>query len=351
MLAQKLTTSLSKSFTPATLSPTSSILICLPNYVVTSNQVTITGPSEYVLTASAGVTFSVNGGAYVSSATAVGGDKVTVRVTSQATVNSTQANYLYVGDGLSNNRTYTFTTDTSNFKIYTNSETFKVPVGVTSISMLCVGGSGAANNYNATTLFGCGGGGGGALSYTNNVAVTPGEVLTISTGIGGTYNYAYTPPAVINAGDSTIKRGTTILVKAEGGKTTLWQPADGAPGLGGQSTNGVGTVKYSGGSGGYGAATRRAGYGGASAKINANGTNGGTAIHSSYINGGYGIMFNGLTGAITYPEGLYGGEGALYGGGSSARTDSAGLGARNDGRTGVVVLAWGGRTFGNVSSF
>lgn len=59
--------------------------------------------------------------------------------------------------------------------------TFIVPANVESISMVAVGGGGGgAQNVNDG-----GGGGGGALAYSNNVAVTPGESLTVIVGKGG----------------------------------------------------------------------------------------------------------------------------------------------------------------------
>jgi hypothetical protein len=67
--------------------------------------------------------------------------------------------------------------------------TWTVPVGVTSISMVCVGGGGAGGPSRLISTTGhlimCGGGGGGALAYRNNYAVTPGQVLTINPGIKG----------------------------------------------------------------------------------------------------------------------------------------------------------------------
>ena len=58
---------------------------------------------------------------------------------------------------------------------------FVVPANVESISMVAVGGGGGgAQNVNDG-----GGGGGGALAYNNNVAVTPGETLTVVVGQGG----------------------------------------------------------------------------------------------------------------------------------------------------------------------
>ncbi len=52
---------------------------------------------------------------------------------------------------------------------------FVVPSGVTSISIVTVGGGGV--RFRPGYLQGVGGG--GALSYVNNVTVTPGETLTV----------------------------------------------------------------------------------------------------------------------------------------------------------------------------
>jgi hypothetical protein len=56
-----------------------------------------------------------------------------------------------------------------------------VPANVESISMVAVGGGGGG----AQNVEDGGGGGGGALAYSNNVAVTPGETLTVTVGQGG----------------------------------------------------------------------------------------------------------------------------------------------------------------------
>jgi hypothetical protein len=59
--------------------------------------------------------------------------------------------------------------------------TFVVPPNVQSISMVAVGGGGGG----AQNVEDGGGGGGGALAYNNDVAVTPGETLTVVVGLGG----------------------------------------------------------------------------------------------------------------------------------------------------------------------
>jgi hypothetical protein len=58
---------------------------------------------------------------------------------------------------------------------------FIVPANVESISMVAVGGGGGGASVNDG-----GAGGGGALAYSNNVAVTPGESLTVVVGAPGT---------------------------------------------------------------------------------------------------------------------------------------------------------------------
>lgn len=75
---------------------------------------------------------------------------------------------------------------------------FTVPSGVTSICGVCVGGG-------ATGAFSYGGYG-GCLAYSNDIAVTPGEVLTIISGAAAT-----------TGGASSIKRGSTALIQAKGG--------------------------------------------------------------------------------------------------------------------------------------
>ena len=55
-----------------------------------------------------------------------------------------------------------------------------VPQGVTSISVVSVGGGGGG-----CAVHDGGGGGGGSLAYKNNIAVTPGQKITVQVGCGG----------------------------------------------------------------------------------------------------------------------------------------------------------------------
>lgn len=108
-----------------------------------------------------------------------------------------------------------------------------VPEGVTSISVVCIGGGGGGAH--SDTSAGRGGGGGGALSYTNNIAVTPNETLTVVVGASGT---SIAPDTSSPGGDSSVSRGATVLVLAKGGGGGSGFTA----GTGGQAASGVGDV-------------------------------------------------------------------------------------------------------------
>jgi hypothetical protein len=80
-----------------------------------------------------------------------------------------------------------------------SSYTFTVPAGVSSVCILCVGGGGGGAGSEGEFESGAGGGG-GALSYSNAVAVTPGEGLAFvvgAAGSGGSAGWKYgTSPTI-----------------------------------------------------------------------------------------------------------------------------------------------------------
>jgi hypothetical protein len=90
-----------------------------------------------------------------------------------------------------------------------------VPTGVTSISVVTVGGGGGGGG--AGSNLGKGGGGGGALAYVNHISVTPGETLTVGVGTSGQPGIVPTSTAS-DGGNSYVKRGAISLVEAGGGK-------------------------------------------------------------------------------------------------------------------------------------
>lgn len=92
---------------------------------------------------------------------------------------------------------------------YTSSTTWTVPAGVTSILCEVIGGGGGCGISTAV------GGGGGGFAY-GSIAVSAGQVLTITVGTGGTGGQTY--PNTGNAGGtSEIVRSGSSLISAAGG--------------------------------------------------------------------------------------------------------------------------------------
>jgi hypothetical protein len=125
-----------------------------------------------------------------------------------------------------------------------------------------IGGGGTGNG---------GGGGGGGYSSVTNLTLTPGLTVSYNVGLGGT---------AATAGGNTWFNGGSV--SAQGGG------AGGSPGggSGGQASNGIGTIKYSGGSGGNGGIG--GGGGGGAAGPHGNGGAGGSYAGGVYSGGGGG---------------------------------------------------------------
>jgi len=231
---------------------------------------------------------------------------------------------------------------------YTTAGTYSwtAPPGVTSVSVVCIGGGGAAFAGVGANEFQWGGG--GALAYTNNITVVPGNSYTVVAGAVGASSGSGT-----DGGDSSFN---STSCKAGGGKTG---PTIGVASLGGQviygdgggagGNSGAATIVYSraggGGAGGYSGAGGAGGNPGASGASGAGGgagggggytqgsgltnaaSGGGTGIFgeaSSGTGGGPGVNgnpgSNGTIGATLLRGGDYGGGGA----GSSFGSDGGG---------------------------
>ena len=218
------------------------------------------------------------------------------------------------------------------YETYTEvgSYSFIVPPGFTEVSIVSVGGgAGAGNGY---------GGAGGGLVWSDNVSVTPGEVLDINVGAGGT---GYTPPSTnpIEGQTTYVKRRTNgeYLVKSYGGGSI----SEDSLGGGGEFFSGNGRV-LDGGDGEYtlpgeptvppqhsssGAAFKSATWAGSSTSSGRGG--GGTALISGTtgVDGGF---YAGNTGAA----------GGRYGGGGGYPPAGAGN-FGGTGGDGGVSIAWG----------
>lgn len=188
-----------------------------------------------------------------------------------------------------------------------------IPEGVTSVSVVCIGGGGGGNSSTIAYAFAAGGGG-GALSYKNNISVTPGASITVTVGKGGRawtkYNTAGT------GGDGTDSSFGTDCV-AGGGEQGWYNgnsAAGGAVGAGdGGGAGGAGGYRNGqgqgsgGGAGGYsgagGAGADSSYTSGASASAGSGGGGGGSGI------GGQGYFALGAGGVGIWGEGTSGSAG------------------------------------------
>ena len=161
-------------------------------------------------------------------------------------------------------------------------EQWQVPTNVTQITIETWGAGGAGGATHMSSLQRPAGGGGGGAYAKSTIAVTPGEILSITVGRGGE-----NPNGTARDGEnSSVKRGTTTLVEAEGGKSVGGtNTLTGAQG--GQASNSIGDVKFSGGNGGNGeigsffGAYSASGGGGGAAGNHGNGYNGGNGESGS----------------------------------------------------------------------
>lgn len=224
------------------------------------------------------------------------------------------------------------------------------PDGVTSVSVVCVGGGGGANHASGGTGYKIGGGG-GALAYKNNISVTPGSSYTVVVGKGGlngyTYdNYASQKTAGEDGGNSYFW-GTNI-VNANGGKggplgnyysgypnaaATYTGDGGGNGGRSGIAYSGSYAGKVGGGGGGAGGYSGAGGttgsfngYGSANGNLptapsGGGGAYGGTNSTSGSGGGGGGVGIFGAGSSGTVPSGHGNATGVFKGGGGSGGQD------------------------------
>lgn len=212
----------------------------------------------------------------------------------------------------------------------TATTTWTVPAGVTSVSVVCVGGGGGFN-VNGPYKY-SGGAGGAALAYGNNLSVTPGEVISVQ--VGARYTLNNNVPAT-----PSWFRSTSYLYAGAGGQmantgqTTTYSPGcagsgggaggylgDGAPGASAPTTQ-----SYAGGAGGISSGTARSG-----------GGNGGAG-------GAGGTYASSTTGPYTASQTPAAGSGAGAGGGGNAYR-GGGVGIFGLGNTGSTPSSLNGST-------
>lgn len=205
-----------------------------------------------------------------------------------------------------------------------SSFSFVVPEGVTSISVVAVSA-------------GCSVGDGGNLAYGNNIAVTPGETLTVIA--AGSSQFSGGVSA------SQISRGGTILLRASAnrGSNSGTNLSGGGIG-GGYSSGGGGAGGYTGNGGDAWGTQPTAGGGGAGAgspSTTGGGQSGGGGYYYMWEGGyggggGVGLLGLGPTG-VNGPSPLIGGGGGSYGtsgGNASTGGQNAGGNGGNGGNYG-----------------
>lgn len=231
---------------------------------------------------------------------------------------------------------------------------FVVPNGHYSIVGLCIGGSGGG--YGGSSH---GAGGGGGLRYNNAISVTPGETLTVVVGSGG--GYALPNASGGQGTQSSIKRGSTLLLYADpglsgrymqgygGGGSAIGGTVGGGDGGTGGSNSGTYGVGGGGGAGGYAGNGGNGGGAGGSGAAGSGGGGGGGGGGNSYEagnGGGVGLLGQGSNGTAG-TGGTIGGHGGAGSGGSGMSYGGGGRGGFNssyagDGTGGAVRILWGG---------
>lgn len=234
------------------------------------------------------------------------------------------------------------------------------PAGVTSVSVVAVGGGGSG-----ALRFLCGGqyqicgagGAGGGLGYKNNYTVIPGNSYSLQVGGVATDSYFVSTGVVKGGGGGNAGAGYTAgtggTYTGDGGGNGGNGCTDGAGGAGGYAGNGGrgggngnGLSGSGGGAGGGGGGGGYSGAGGGGVGLlgqGSNGTGGGGGVAPFNTGGGAGSggtagsNSSGSTNAPGSNGGAYGGGG---GGASASYTGSTlGLGA-----AGAVRIIWPGST-------
>lgn len=218
---------------------------------------------------------------------------------------------------------------------------FVAPGGVTSVSVVAVGGGGPFSAYNECAFqcpnyfrTGPGGGGGGGLGYKNNITVVPGNSYTVVVGAGGIAPSGFNT-APTNGGQSYFISAATV--RGGGGTGGATQ---GSAGIGGTKTG------DGGGNGGAGG-TPSGVYPGSGGGAGGYSGNGGAGV-SIAINGNAGAGGGGGSAGFTYGSNVGGsggvgllGAGANGAGGTTTSCATSPGGGGSGGASGGVGACMG----------
>jgi hypothetical protein len=253
---------------------------------------------------------------------------------------------------------------------YTTPGTYSwtAPVGVTSVSVVAVGGGASGGcsvaQSTGTNLYA---GGGGGLGWKNNITVVPGNTYTVVVGAGGP---STAPPAEFGnpvqgelGGDSYFIDTSTVM--GGGGRndntfSTFIGDGGGRGGKGPLSDSGRDAGAGGGGAGGYsgdggngalnwssGTQTAGAGGGGSGGEISWGGQYSGSSATAGHGGGGVGIYGEGANGAkaVTSGVGQGGSGGANAPLGDRSISDSFGKGGDYGGGGGMWGQIYGSSAF------
>jgi hypothetical protein len=212
-------------------------------------------------------------------------------------------------------------------KVFTDvgTTTWTVPVGVTTITAVCVGGGGGAGGSSSSSRAG-GGGGGGGLSYGSTISVTPGDVLYIRVGAGGIGGTSYLSSPATSPTDGTSGESSYIKTGSHSGTLVL----EGGGGGGGKSGTTISNEGSGGSVGGYartGPAGSFQGHGGDGGRS----TTSASGSPSNVAGGGGGAGGYPSSGAPAEPANAYGGSGGGGVSGNSAIIATVGGGGGGGG--------------------
>lgn len=216
---------------------------------------------------------------------------------------------------------------------FNSSGTFTVPAGTTQITVQAWGGGGGAGGGATNSR---GGGGGGAYAATTNLAVTPGNIITVTVGAGGAAGSGSSAANGTSGGASSF--GTQVV--AAGGN---YGQSGGAGGVGGSIGASTGVTLRSGGNGGNRADNYGGGGGGqagcsaASGTAGQNGSNPAGGIAGGQT-GNTGICVSTGAGGNGGATSINGNNGNAPGGGGGSK--GTGSSQSGNGATGRVVITW-----------
>lgn len=255
-----------------------------------------------------------------------------------------------VGEMTGEVRNTTAKTSTQLNMTITATQNYTIPAGFSSMDVFAVGGGGAGSGSDWDDRTAGGGGGSGYTKTIKNIGVSPGQILNIVIGAGGT---SLTLDSG-KGGNTTVTRNGSTILDASGGygyyKNNLG--ADG--GSGGGAGENSGTYHWDGGSdgsrgggwqgsvwftGGDGQGTTTRSFGESSGTLYAGGGGGGGNSVNTTVRGGAGGAGGGGNGGSGNSNGSNGAPNTGGGGGGGGRFNSGGLESKGgSGGSGVVLL-------------